>query len=185
MSISILGVCEVTGPGAGKVVSDGVTFLYSGGISNKHEHGVGMFLDQEKAKSLAGFWCISDRLMLVRPRGKPYDTVVIQSDAPTSESNIVEIDEFYDQLEEALQQCKSHDIKVVMGDFKANIGQNKNGKTVASFSLGQKTERGDRLVEWCMENGLIITNTFFKHHPRNLYTWKRLEMVAEIILISS
>ena len=50
-------------PGTGKVVSAGVTFLFSGEKGNKHEHRAGIFVDQEKAKSLAGFWCISDRVL--------------------------------------------------------------------------------------------------------------------------
>ncbi|XP_033122243.1 craniofacial development protein 2-like [Anneissia japonica] len=172
LSINILGVCEVRWPGAGKVISEGATFIYLGGTENKHEHGVGIFLDQESAKGIAGVWCISNRIMLVRLQCKPFDTVVIQCYAPTTDCNDDEIDKFYDQLKEAMKQCRSHDITIVMADFNAKIGQNEEGKIVGKYGLGQRNARGERLVEWCIENRMIVTNTHFKHHSRNLYTWK-------------
>ena len=32
-------------------------------------------------------------------------------------------------------------------------------------------EAGQRLIEFCQENALVITNTFFQQHKRRLYTW--------------
>ncbi|XP_047499519.1 craniofacial development protein 2-like [Penaeus chinensis] len=124
-----------------KDTGDGVS------TDNKHEHGVGMFLDQECAKCIAGVWCISDRVMVVRLSGKPFDTVVIQCYAPTTDCNDDEIDNFYDQLDEAITQCKSQDITIVMGDFNVKIGQNEDGKTVGKFGLGQRNEKGEKLEE--------------------------------------
>ena len=59
LSINTLGVCEVKWPGAGKVVSNGVMFLYSGRTDNKHMHGIVVFLDQDKAScvSLTEYCC--------------------------------------------------------------------------------------------------------------------------------
>ena len=94
LNISILGVAEVRWPGAGKIVSDEMTFLYSGTKNQRHEKGVGMFLDPKMAECLSGYWCISGRLTMIRLHGKPFDTVVIQCYAPTAESNDEEIDGF-------------------------------------------------------------------------------------------
>jgi len=38
--------------------------------------------------------------------------------------------------------------------------------------LGARNEWGQRLLQFCQENGMVIANTMFKHHPRRLYTWK-------------
>ena len=95
LSIKILGVCGVRWHGVGKVVSNGVTFLYSRGTDAKYEHGVGIFLDQDKIKNLSGFWCISNRVMLVRFRGRSSDTIVIQCYVPTSNCAVEEMDKFY------------------------------------------------------------------------------------------
>lgn len=40
------------------------------------------------------------------------------------------------------------------------------------YGLGVRNERGDRLIEFCQENNLVVTNTFFKLPKRRLYTWK-------------
>ena len=39
------------------------------------------------------------------------------------------------------------------------------------FGLGVQNEAGQRLIEFCQENTLIIANTLFQQHKRRLYTW--------------
>jgi len=61
---------------------------------------------------------------------------------------------------------------IVMGDMNAKVGDEKFGSTVGNYGLGSRNDRGTRFVQFCEENELVIANTFFKHHPRRLYTWK-------------
>ena len=39
------------------------------------------------------------------------------------------------------------------------------------FRLGVRNEAGQRLIEFCQENALVIANTLFEQHKRRLYTW--------------
>ena len=39
------------------------------------------------------------------------------------------------------------------------------------WGLGIWNEAGQRLIEFCKENALVITNTLFQQHKRRLYTW--------------
>ena len=39
------------------------------------------------------------------------------------------------------------------------------------FDLGVCNEAGERLIEFCQENALVIANTLFQQHKRRLYTW--------------
>ena len=41
-----------------------------------------------------------------------------------------------------------------------------------TFGLGNRNDRGERLVQYCEQNQLIITNTWFQQPPQKLYTWK-------------
>ena len=53
---------------------------------------------------------------------------------------------------------------ILMGDFNAKVGKghvDSNG-VVGNFGFGHGNERGDRLVDFCWLNNLIITNTKFK-----------------------
>ena len=170
LNISIMGVCEVRWTGAGKLQSDDVTFIYSCG--EKHQYGVGVFLDKECAQSLCGFWCISERIVMIRLRERPLDITVIQCYAPTAECSEEEIEKFYQQLDQAVSQCKSQDIRVVMGDLNAKVGEGKRRNIVGNYGLGEVNDRGEMFIEWCEANKQVITNTWFKQHPRNLYTWR-------------
>ena len=40
------------------------------------------------------------------------------------------------------------------------------------FGLGVQNEAGQRLMEFCQQNALVIANTLFQLHKRRLYTWK-------------
>ena len=42
---------------------------------------------------------------------------------------------------------------------------------VGGYGLGSRNEK-DLVVEWCRENSMVVTNTWFKNHPRRLYTWR-------------
>ena len=39
------------------------------------------------------------------------------------------------------------------------------------FGLGVQNEAGQRLIEFCQENALVIANTLFQQHKRRLNTW--------------
>ena len=74
MKINALGLSEVRWLGAGSFTTDNFLLLYSGG--DKHERGVGMLLDKETSKSLQGFWAVSDRVLLVKLHGKPFNIFI-------------------------------------------------------------------------------------------------------------
>ena len=42
---------------------------------------------------------------------------------------------------------------------------------MGKFGLGVQNLAGQRLIEFCQENALVIANTFFQQHKRRLYTW--------------
>ena len=69
-------MCEVRWTGAGLITSDEYTVIYSGG--HKHERGVGILLDEQRSKCMIGYCTISDRIMLLKLKGKPFDISIIQ-----------------------------------------------------------------------------------------------------------
>ena len=83
-NVNIMGVSEVRRKGAGKITTDKHTFVYTGG--EVLERGVCMLIDQATAKSMMRYWAISDRVILVKFRGKPFDISVIHSRDSFTES---------------------------------------------------------------------------------------------------
>ena len=122
--------------------------------------------------SLMGYWAISDRVIVVKLSGKSFNINIVQVYAPTSNSDDNELETFYEDVNKALRQCKSQEIVVVMGDLTAKVGQGTYSDVVGPHGLGKRNERGNTWVQWCEANGQVICNTFFKHHPRRLWTWK-------------
>ena len=44
-------------------------------------------------------------------------------------------------------------------------------EVTGKFGLGVQNKAGQRLIEFCQENALVIANTLFQQHKRRLYTW--------------
>ncbi|GFO08817.1 craniofacial development protein 2-like [Plakobranchus ocellatus] len=120
MKLNILGFTEVRWIGAGSMKLGSKTLIYSGG--HAHERGVGILFDVTTAKSL-GSWCpISDRVVVAKLVAKPLNLGIIQEYAPTSDSEDVQVEKFYEEIENAKGYLKSQDIIIVMGDFNAKVG---------------------------------------------------------------
>ena len=63
------------------------------------------------------------------------------------------------------------DILFNIGDWNAKVGIQEIPGVTGKFGLGVQNEAGQRLIEFCWENALVIQNTPFQQHKRRLYTW--------------
>ena len=170
LAVDIMGVCEVRWTGVGSMtLADGGCFIYSGG--DTHMHGVGIFMSNTVAKSLVAYYAVSKRVLMVRLRGKPFDICVIQVYAPTCDYEEEEVDEFYRDIMKAKEQCKPHDITIVMGDLNAKLGQGRVEDIIGPYGLGERNERGEKWAEWCIENEQVVVNTWFRQPLRRIWTW--------------
>ena len=99
-------------------------------------------------------------------QGKPFNITVIQVYAPTSNAEEAEIEWFYEDL---LELTPSKVVFFIIGDWNAKIGSQELPGVTGKFGLGVQNEAGQRLIEFCQENTLIIANTLFQQHKRRLY----------------
>ena len=93
--------------------------------------------------------------------------------APTEEADMEKKDEFYNKLQEQLSNVPNHDVLILMGDFNAKVGPDNGGseKNMGKHGLGTRNENGDKFVELCVENDLIIGGTLFQHKTIHKETW--------------
>ena len=63
------------------------------------------------------------------------------------------------------------DVLFFKGDWNAKVGSQETPGVTGKFGLGMRTEAGQRLIEFCRENALVIANPLFQQHKRRLYTW--------------
>ena len=109
-------------------------------------------------------------------QARPVNISMIQVYAPTSTASDEDIESFYTQLQDALDDLPKSDISLVIGDFNAKIGngilQAIEAQAIGQHGLGTRNDRGNMLIDFCLRNDLTVTNTMFYQHPRRLYTWQ-------------
>ena len=113
----------------------------------------------------------NDRMIPVHFQGKPCNITVIQVYAPTSNDEEAEVEWFYKGLQDLLELTSKKDIFFIIGDWNAKVGSQETHGVTGKFVLGVPNETGQRLIEFCQENALVIGNTLFQQHKRRLYTW--------------
>ena len=110
-------------------------------------------------------------MISVRFQGKPLNITVIQVYAPTSNTEEAEVERFYEDLQDLLELTPKKDVLFIIWDWNAKVGSQETPGVTGKFGLGIWNEAGQRLIEFCQENALVITNTLFQQHKRRLYTW--------------
>ena len=183
----VIGLAEVRRTGQGLVECDGHTLLYSG-EEKTHQGGVGLLLTEMASRSLVDWNPISSRVISARFNGQGHNITIIQVYAPTTSYSDEDVDEFYKTLQRTIDNVPRRDIKVVMGDFNAQVGDDSttwNG-VLGRYGYGSMNERGERLLQFCRLNKLNIMNTWFKHKPSRKWTWKspsdRTQMIDYIMI---
>ena len=116
-------------------------------------------------------------------QGKPFNITVIQAYAPTSNTEEAEVERFHEDLQDLLELTPKKDVLFITGDWNAKVGSQETPRVTGKFGLGIRNEAGQRLIEFCQENALVITNTLFQQHKRRRYTWTSPMVNTEIRLI--
>ena len=112
----------------------------------------------------------NNRMISVRFQGKQFNIMVIQAYAPTSKAEEAEVERFYEDLQDLSELTPKKDVIFIIGDWNAKVGSQETPGVTGKFGLGVQNEAGERLIEFCQENALVIANTLFQQHKRRLYT---------------
>ena len=110
-------------------------------------------------------------MISVHLQGKPFNITVIQVYAPTGDAEETEVERFYEDLQDLLELTPKKDVLFIIGDWNAKVRSQETPGVTRKFGLGMRNEAGQRLIEFCQENALVIANILFQQHKRRLYTW--------------
>ena len=100
-----------------------------------------------------------------------FNIMVNQAYVPTSNTEEAEVELFYEDLQDLLELTPKKDVLFIIGDWNAKVGSQEIPGVTGKFGLGVQNEAGQRLIEFCQKNALVIANTLFQQHRRRLYTW--------------
>ena len=170
----IIGLCEVRWKNFGETVTKEGHKLWFSGDENKHQHGVGILVNKSKINCVISCTPISSRLMSIRIAAKPQNITIFQVYAPTTDYSDESVEEFYEELEEAIKKIPKKDFLIVQGDWNAKVGTDAYSHwsgTVGQFGVGDTNDRGTRLLEFARSQKLTIANTLYPHKMSRRTTW--------------
>ena len=116
-------------------------------------------------------------MISVHFKGKPFNITVIQVYAPTTNTEEAEVERFYEDLQDLLELTPKKDVLFIIEHWNAKVGSQETPGVTGKFGLGIWNEAGQRLIEFCQENTLVIANTLFQQQNRRLYTSGHHQMV--------
>ena len=109
-------------------------------------------------------------MISIRFQGKQFNITVIQVHVPNSNAEEAEVERFYEDLQDLLELTPKKDVLFIIGYWNAKVGSQETPGVTGKYGLGVQCEAGQRLIEFCQENTLVIANTLFQQHKRRLYT---------------
>ena len=106
----------------------------------------------------------NNRIISVCFQGKPFNITVIQVYTPTSNAEEAEVEWVYEDLQDLFELTAKKDVLFIIGHWNAKIGSQEIHGVTGKFGLQVQNEAGQRLIEFCQENALVIANTLFQQH---------------------
>ena len=110
-------------------------------------------------------------MISVHIQGKPFNITVIQVYATNSNAEVAEVEQIYEDLQDLIELTPKKDILFIIGEWNAKVESQEIPGVTGKFGLGVQNEAGQRLLQFCQDNTLVIANTLFQQHKRSLYMW--------------
>ena len=170
VNVDILGISELKWTGMGEFNSDD-HYIYYCGQESLRRNGVTIMVNKRVGNAVLGYNLKNDRMISACFQGKPFNIMVIQAYAPTSNAEEAEFERFYEDLQDLLELIPPKYVLFIIEDWNAKIGSQETPGVTGKFGLGIRNEAGQRLIEFCQEDALVIANTLFQQHKKRLYTW--------------
>ena len=162
VNIDILGISERKWTGMGEFNSDD-QYIYYCGQESLRRNGVAIMVNKRVQNAVLECNLKNDTMVSVCFQGKPFNITVIQAYAPTnSNAEEAEVERFYEDLQDLLELTPKKDVLFIIRDWNAKVRSQETPGVTGKFGLGIWNEAGQRLIEFCQENALVITNTLFQ-----------------------
>ena len=81
-------------------------------------------------------------MISVHFQGKPFNIMVIQAYAPTSNAEEAEVERFYEDLQDLLELIPKKDVLFIIGDWEAKVGSQETPGVTGKFGFGVQNDQG-------------------------------------------
>ena len=169
-NIDILGISELKWTGMGVFNSDD-HYIYYCGQESLRRNGVAIMVNKRVQNAVLGCNLKNDTMISVHLQGKPFNIMVTQAYAPTSNAEEAEVERFYEDLQDFLELTPKKRCPFHYRRLECKSRKSRNTWSHRQIFLGVQNEAGQSLIEFCQENTLVIANTLFQQRKRRLCTW--------------
>jgi hypothetical protein len=174
--------------GTGTIKEAHYTFFWFGRpLEESRIYGTGFAISNRLLSSTQTPSGVNDRISVLKVNTKQGSIYIVNAYAPTLVASSDDKDSFYNTLEDTIRKASNSDRVILLGDLNARIGDDHASwpQCIGHFGVGKMNENGQRLLQLCSRNNLVVTNTLFpgkQHrkvswcHPRSK-TWHQLDFV--------
>ena len=143
--------------------------IYYCGQESLRRNGVAIIVNKRVQNAVLGCSLKNERMISVHFQGKPFNITVIQVCAPTSNTEEAKVEWFYEDLQGLPELTPKKGVLFIIGDWNTKVGSQEIPGVTGKFGLGVQNKAGQRLIEFCQENTLVIENTLFQQHKRRKF----------------
>ncbi|XP_049782515.1 craniofacial development protein 2-like [Schistocerca cancellata] len=186
MDVVILS--ETKKKGQGEEELDNYVHTWSGvSKAARAKAGVSIMIKKSWKKRITNWTFINQRIITVEMTLFAREVVIIGVYAPTNDTKDKEKDTLWDTLRETIEKIPRRKELIIMGDLNGGVGIRESSRIVGKHGEDEYNDNGERLIAFCEQFDLKITNTFFKHKDIHKYTWqqntKELRSIIDYIII--
>ena len=139
VNVNILGISKLRWTGMGEFNSDD-HYIYSCGQESLRRNGVAIIVNKRVQNAVLGCNLKNDRMISVHFQGKPFNIMLIQVYAPTSNAEEAEVEQFYEDIQDLLELTPRKDVLFIIGDWNAKVGSQETLGVTGKFGLGIRNE---------------------------------------------
>ena len=175
MDIGIAALSEVRRPDCGEIMLGGYTYYchWSGRSDGYHAQGVAVVVSNKLTLMMIELTLVNERIMRLMIRHSLGVISLVSVYALTEASDLTVKNAFYATLESVVDQCSRQDTLLVLGDFNASTGTDRDGyKTcVGPHGSGTVNQNSTKFLDFPRSHGLRVAGSWFQHPQPHRWTW--------------
>ncbi|XP_030762950.1 craniofacial development protein 2-like [Sitophilus oryzae] len=146
--------------------------LYTGVTKEKRAaRGVSVLIKKSWKNKIRNWEAVNENILTINIILYGYNIIIIAAYAPSEDERDSVKQDFFDKLDQLLEDFSRYRDVILLGDFNGRTGRKNNSQIVGPFGEATTNDNGERLIDLCETHDLKINNGFFKHKDIHRYTW--------------
>jgi hypothetical protein len=170
--VDLVGVQEVRWEKGRTERAEGYTFLYGQG-NGDHQLGTDFFVHKRIVSAVTRVEFVSVRMLYIIFRGSWCNIIVLNVHAPCEDRGDDVKGSFYEELGRVFDQFPRNYMKILLGDFNANVGRENIFKPTIGHERLHENNNDNvvRVLNFATSKNVVVKSTMFPHRKIHKHTW--------------